>query len=104
MAIYKAVQALTRVVIQSSWEEFDTDNQNQWEALKARADESTVEDLSGFPDKAPSDPSVWFELFQKLYHLDYQNKDADDWVSDLEGTTKYVYELRDSNDKVIDSA
>ena len=103
MAIYKAVQELTQTVIQNYWEEFDTDNQDQWESLKTRAEDCSGEDLSDFPVEAPSDPNIWFELFQKVYHLEYENEDEQDWVSDRKGTTEYFYELRDGDDNVIDS-
>jgi hypothetical protein len=104
MATYKAVQELTQAVIQTYWEEFDTENQEQWDSLKARAQDCSGEDLSDFPEEAPSDPNIWFELFQKVYYLEYENQDDDDWVSDRKGTTEYVYELRDSDDNVIESA
>jgi|LakMenEpi03Aug12_release.lakeMendotaPanAssembly.Ray.scaffolds.fasta_scaffold1072542_1 hypothetical protein len=101
MAIYKAVQDVTKVVTQSYWEEFDTDNQDQWESLKSRAENCSGEDLSSFPEEAPSDPNIWFELFQKVYHLEYENEDEEDWVSERKGTTEYCFELRDHNDNAI---
>ena len=101
MAIYKAVQDVTKVVTQSYWEEFDTDNQDQWESLKSRAENCSGEDLSSFPEGAPSDPNIWFELFQKVYHLEYENEDEEDWVSERKGTTEYCFELRDHNDNAI---
>ncbi len=104
MGIYKAFQELTQVVVQTYWEEFDTDNQDQWESLKTRAENCSGEDLSNYPSKAPSDPNIWFELFQKVYYLEYENRLDDDWVSDRNGTTEYCFELRDKSDNVIGSA
>ena len=64
----------------------------------------TMDDLSEFPDEAPSDPNLWFQLFQKLSCTEYENAEDDYWVSDIKGFTEYTYELVDSDDNVIDSA
>ncbi len=64
MPIFKAKQKLVQTVIQLSWEEFDTEDQDQWESLKERVQDQSMDDLSEFPEEAPSDPSLWFQLFQ----------------------------------------
>lgn len=101
MAIYKAKQELTQTVVQTYWEEFDTEDQVQWDELKARIEDSG-EDLDvDLPDLAPSDPNVWFELYKKLYYAEYANQDEDDWVSDRKGFTEYNFSLEDSDGEVI---
>jgi len=100
MPKFKARQKLVQKVIQLYWEEFDTEDQEQWDSLRNRIED----DLSEFPEKAPSDPNVWFQLFQNLYYAEYENAEEDYWVSDIKGFTEYSYELVDSDDNVIDSA
>ncbi len=104
MAIYKAVQDVTKVVTQSYWEEFDTEDQDQWESLRERVQSQSMDDLSEFPEEAPNDPNMWFQLFQRLSCMEYENAEDDYWVSDIKGFTEYTYELVDSDDNVIDSA
>ena len=100
MPKFKANQKLFQTVIQLYWEEFDTEDQEQWDSLRDRVED----DLSEFPEEAPSDPNVWFQLFQKLSCTEYENAEDDYWVSDIKGFTEYTYELVDSDDNVIDSA
>jgi len=104
MPKFKAKQELYQTVIQTFWEEFDTEDQDQWESLKSRVEESSGEDLEDYPSEAPSDPSVWFQLYQMLYHIEYENCEDDDWFSDRKGSTEHQYQLEDSNSDVIDSA
>ena len=103
MPKFKANQKLVQTVIQLYWEEFDTEDQDQWESIKERVQDQTMDDLSEFPDEAPSDPNLWFQLFQKLSCTEYENAEDDYWVSDIKGFTEYTYELVDSDDNVIDS-
>lgn len=104
MPKFKATQELFQTVIQTFWEEFDTENQDQWESLKSRVKDCSGEDLDDYPDEAPSDPSLWFQLYQMLYHLEYENDEEDDWFSDRKGSTEHRYQLEDSDGNVIDSA
>ena len=97
MAIFKVKQNLTQIVIQTYWEEFDTENQEEWEALKNRVEENTGDSLEDFPQDSPSDPELWYDLYKKLYYAEYQNKDDDDWISDRKGTTEYSYSLEDAD-------
>ena len=100
MPKFKANQKLVQTVIQLYWEEFDTEDQEQWDSLRDRVED----DLSEFPEEAPSDPNVWFQLFQNLYYAEYENAEEDYWVSDIKGFTEHTYELVDSDDNLIDSA
>lgn len=102
--MFKVKKELHQTIIQSYWEEFDTDDQDQWESLKSRVEEAGAEGIEDYPNQAPSDPSIWFELYQMLDHSDYENCDEDDWVSDREGTTESNFELEDESGDVIDSA
>ena len=104
MPKFKAKQDRIVTVIQTFWEEFDTEDQDQWKSLKSRVEDSSGEDLEDYPDEAPSDPSVWFELFQLLYYAEWENDEDDDWVSDREGFSKIEFELEDSDGNVIDTA
>lgn len=102
MAIYKAMQELTQTVIQTYWEEFDTESQEQWDSLKSRVADAG-EELDDLPEDVPSDPVVWFELYKKLYYAEYENQDDDDWVSDRKGFTEYSYSVEDADGEVIAS-
>lgn len=99
MAIYKVKQELTQTVIQTYWEEFDVDSQEQWESLKLRAEVDDDE----FPEQAPSDPNQWFELYKKINCIEYGNKEIDDWISDRDGYTEYSFSLEDESGEVIAS-
>lgn len=103
MPKFKAKQELFQTVIQTVWEEFDTKDQEQWETLKSRVEESRGEDISDLPKKAPTDPSIWFALYKKLHYAEYENSEADDWISDRKGSTEHNYELEDADGKVIES-
>ena len=104
MPKFKAKQKLVQTVIQLYWEEFDTEDQEQWESLRERVQDSASDDLSEFPEEAPSDPNIWFQLYQQLYYAEYENAEEDYWVSDIKGFTEYSYELTDTEDNVIESA
>ena len=103
MAIYKATQELTQTVVQTYWEEFDTESQEQWDLLKSRVADAGEELDDDLPEDAPSDPTVWFELYKKLYYAEYQNQDDDDWVSDRKGFTEYSYSIEDADGELIAS-
>ena len=104
MPKFKAKQKRVQTVIQLCWEEFDTEDEDQWESLKERVESQGADDLSELPDEPPRDPNIWFQLFQKLSSMEYENAEDDYWVSDIKGFTEYTYELIDSDDNVIDSA
>ena len=103
MAIYKATQELTQTVVQTYWEEFDTESQEQWESLKSRVEDSGAELDNDLPADAPSDPNIWFELYKQLYYAEYENQEEDDWVSDRKGFTEYSFSLEDADGEVIAS-
>ena len=104
MAKFKVKQKLIQTVIQLYWEEFDTEDQEQWESLKARIEDSSGESMEDYPNEAPSDPSLWFDLYQNLYHSEYALQDEDDWYSDRKGTTEHSFELENSAGDVIESS
>ena len=96
-------QKLIQTVIQVYWEEFDTDDQAHWESLKERVNENSAEIFDDYPDRAPSDPSIWFDLYQNLYHSEYYEQEDDDWYSDRKGTTQHSFDLEDSDGDLIES-
>ena len=104
MPKFKVKQDLYHTVLLSYWEEFDTEDQDQWDQLLSRVEENNDEGLDDFPEDAPSDPSVWFQLYQMLYHGEYYNCEDEDWISDRNGSTEQVYQLEDGEGNVIDSA
>ena len=103
MAKYKAKQKLVQTVIQTYWEEFETENQEQWEFLRTRIEDCSGVSLDDYPEDAPSDPAVWFELYKKLYYAEYENQYDDDWVSDRKGFTEHSYSIEDADGEVIAS-
>ena len=104
MAKFKAKQKLIQTVIQLYWEEFDTEDQEQWESLKARVEDYSGESMEDYPNEAPSDPSLWFDLCQNLYHSEYAVQEKDDWYSDLNVTTEHSFKLENSDGDVIESS
>lgn len=101
MPKFRMMQRNTEVVIRQFWEEFDTSDQEAWEGLRDRVDNSEI-DLNDFPKLAPDDPETWFSLYKALYYLEYENQDEDDWISDRKGTTEHEFILTDEDgDEVI---
>ena len=104
MATYKVTQKLYQTVIQEFWEEFDTNDQEKWDVLRSYAEDQMDEDeFAEIPEKAPEDPSLWFQLYKHYEVLEYQNSEPDDWVSNRKGSTEYAYILEDSEGEVIQS-
>jgi hypothetical protein len=99
MAIYKAKQILEQTVVQVYLQEFDTESQEQWESLKDLLDDGSSGD---YPEKAPDDPGIWFDILQKLDYSNYDEQEEDDWVSDRDDTTKYSFKLENSEGDLID--
>ena len=104
MPKFKARQKLVQTVIQLYWEEFDTEDQEQWDSLKTGVEEGSAKDVSKFPENAPSDPNIWFDLYKMLNYKEYENAEKDDWVSDCNGFTEYFFELEDSEGNIIESS
>ncbi len=95
MATYKASLKLYQTVLQEFWEEFDTADQEKWESLKERINYSDPDFADSLPIDAPDDPQVWFEAYKELYYPEYENQEADYWISDAKGSTEYQYNLFD---------
>ena len=100
MPTYRVKQELTQVVVQRYWEEFDTSDQAAWDELRKRVDPSGLQ-LEDYPIDAPTDPNLWFDLYQSLYYAEYANQEEDDWVSDLNGTTEHNFVLEDSDGNAV---
>jgi hypothetical protein len=95
-------QKMRQIVIQRYWEEFDTTDQDAWDALRSRLENNLTIDFADYPENAPEDQATWFELYKALYHLEYENQEEDDWLSDRKGTTEYQFILTDeSGDEVM---
>jgi hypothetical protein len=95
-------QKMRQIVIQQYWEEFDTTDQDAWDALRSRLENNLTIDLADYPEDAPEDQATWFELYRGLDHLEYENREEDDWLSDRQGTTDYQFILTDeSGDEVM---
>ena len=102
MPKFRMTQKLRQIVIQRYWEEFDTTDQDAWDDLRSRLENNGSIDLADYQEDAPEDPATWFELYKKLYYLEYENNEEDDWFSDRKGTTEYQFTLTDeSGDEVM---
>lgn len=80
---------------------FDTENQDHWESFRNDATENYGIDPEDYPEIAPSDPTIWFEL---IAQLDPQNYDdyKEDCHTMRNGGYETVFELEDDNGKIIE--
>ena len=76
MPIYKFVNSRAYTIIEEYWEEFDTTDQAKWESVLENASHSIDESqLEEFSKIAPTDPSIWFELYSLINEVDLENMD-----------------------------
>jgi hypothetical protein len=103
MANYKASLKLYQTVLQEYWEDFDTENQEQWDSLKERIRSSDSDYANSLPEDAPQDPEIWFEAYKELYYAEYENQEDDYWISDAKGSTEYQYDFFDADGNTVDT-
>lgn len=101
MAIYKAKQVIVQRVIQTYWEEFDTENQTQWENLIYKAEDDLMGCDFDFPKIAPSDPAIWFEVYKRLYCEEFNNREEDDWITIRKKLAEHCCTIENANGDVI---
>ncbi|NDU85009.1 MAG: hypothetical protein G3H99_00110 [Ferrovum sp.] len=101
MPTFQVTRQEYHTVIKTYIEEFDTLDQEKWEHFRHLLSGHAQERLSEFPEVAPSDPKIWFDLLQLINHADYEVEVEDDWISIRQGQFKVVYYLEDEYGEVI---
>ena len=96
--IYKEFHQLTISQIQS----FDTDDQDAWENYRDHAIQNYGADADDYPEKAPSDPDLWFDLISKLDTSEYQDREEDCWTMN-KGGFDTAFELEDEEGNTLNS-
>jgi hypothetical protein len=96
--IYKEFHQLTISNIQS----FDTDDQDAWEIFRKDAIQNYDVDADDYPEKAPSDPEIWFDLIAKLDTSQYDDKEENYWTMD-KGGYETAFELEDEEGNTLKS-
>ncbi len=96
--IYKEFHQLTISNIQS----FDTEDQDAWNNFRDDAINNFGIDPDDYPEEAPSDPQVWFDLISQLSTDEYEEREEDCWTMS-KGGFDTIYELEDEDGNTIDS-
>lgn len=98
MTTYKVRLNLVQQVIQTYTDEFDVTDQAKWEKLRS-ASQNYIEapSLKKIPEKAPSDPIAWLELYQLLDRSEYEQQENDWWCSEENGSTESLWILEDDD-------
>jgi hypothetical protein len=97
MPTYKVVYKEFHQLIISKIQEFDTSDQDAWDAFRSNAELNGI-DIENYPQEAPSDPQIWFDLISELPTEDYAETEEDCWTMNNGGyDTSYELEDEDGN-------
>ena len=78
MATYKFTHTRSWTTSEDYWEEFDTEDQEKWDALlDSIPDYADQDEVKALPKKAPTDPQIWFNLYSLLNEVDLENQDEE---------------------------
>ena len=82
-------------------EEFDTESQDEWEALKSKAKGGMDEDeFESLPDVAPEDVDVWLRVYSFVDSGEFSVRE-EDWVSDRKGGYESFFQVTDEDGNVL---
>lgn len=103
MANYSIKHDLYQTVLQTFYEEFDTEDQDKWESLVKNAREQGADesDLLELPSEASDNPEDWFYLYRFICSTELSNQETDEWISEINGTTEIVRRIVDANGKIV---
>ncbi len=74
MPIYKVVYKEFHQLIISNTQSFDTEDQEAWDCFRTDGIEFNNISPDDFPEEAPSDPQIWFDLISQLSTDEYEEK------------------------------
>jgi hypothetical protein len=82
-------------------EEFDTDDQSQWDEVKAKAqDMMGADEFAALPDDAPDDIDIWLSVYSVIDPSELSDEE-EDWVTDRKGGVESYFEVTDEDDNVV---
>jgi len=99
MPIYKVIYKEFHQLTISKIQEFDTADQDAWDEFRSNAELNGI-DLDNYPEDAPSDPQIWFDLISELPTDDYPETEEDCWTMN-NGGYDTSYELEDENGNTL---
>ena len=103
MATYTIKHDLYQTVLQTFYEEFDTEDQEKWDWLIKNAQQQGGDEsnLSELPAEASDNLEDWFFLYKFVSSTDLSNQDIDEWISERDGTTEVVARIEDADGSVV---
>lgn len=101
MPKFKVSQTQVHRVDRIYTEEFDTDSQEQWDELKAKAEDMMDEDeFAELPDDPPEDLEIWLSVYRCIDGGEYSDL-YDDWVTDRKGGYEIVWQVYDEEGNIV---
>ena len=101
MATFKFIHTQVHRVDQIFSEEFDTNDQDQWDEVKAKAQGMMDSDeFSALPDEAPDDIDIRLRVYSCVETLELSDA-VDDWVTDRKGGYESYFQVTDEDDNVL---
>jgi hypothetical protein len=100
MAKHKFIYKEFHEVIYSYIQSFDTDDQESWVKYRNEAIEYHDANPNDFPENAPNDPQMWFDLLSKLDAYEFEDTEEDCWTARKGGFPR-SRELEDQNGSVL---
>ena len=85
MPIYKVVYKEFHQLIISNTQSFDTEDQEAWDCFRTDGIEFNNISPDDFPEEAPSDPQIWFDLISQLSTDEYEEREEDCWTMNKGG-------------------
>ena len=85
MPIYKVVYKEFHKLTISNLQSFDTEDQEAWDRFRSDGIEFNNISPDDFPEEAPSDPQIWFDLISQLSTDEYEDREEDCWTMNKGG-------------------
>ena len=101
MPTFKFIHTQVHRVDQIFSEEFDTNDQDKWDEVKAKAQGMMDSDeFSALPVEAPDDVDIWLRVYSFVETLELSDA-VDDWVTDRKGGYESYFQVTDEDDNVL---
>lgn len=82
-------------------EEFDTDDQDQWDEVKAKAQDKMDEgEFAALPEEAPDDVDIWLRVYSFVDTGELSDAE-EDWVTDRKGGAESYFQVTDEDGNVL---
>lgn len=101
MPTFKFIHTQVHRVDRIFSEEFDTESQDDWDALLSRAENLMDEDeFSALPEDAPDDIDVWLRVYSFVDTGEFAEAE-EDWVTDRKGGYESYFQVTDEDGNVM---